>query len=141
MTTLRMPSAGLELTDDERKKMATVPSKQSDHEIRTGNTKRTFDRHRTVEELRRLSIANGWLLETAAYDKEGSDYVTLQWRWLIADRMYAIPVTINTFNGRFIAMLNGEMYTEESNIDGTLWFDHLLDAIYVMSPTNVRTDS
>ena len=94
---------------------------------------RIYQRNITLDELSVLCAKNGWRLNTEKYDNEGSDFVSFKWRF----KRKTIEVIYSSFNGNFIAEFDGQLYSDRSSIDGTDWFDTLLDVLYTNTPLAV----
>lgn len=84
-----------------------------------------YTRSLTLSELRLKCAESGFVLDTTRHD-QGSDYVTIYFK----HSGKKLNVVFNTFNGTFIVKRNGEMVTGSSALDGTPWFDAILDFIY-----------
>ena len=92
---------------------------------------KTFQRHRTLDELKALCAEKSLTLNTDRYDRDGSDYVLVSGGFAgqTADVLYC------TVNGRFFGTLaGGRKFTETAPCDGQAWFDAILDLVYVPGP-------
>jgi hypothetical protein len=86
-----------------------------------------FSGRRPFEVIKAACLKNGWGWDQSRYD-DGSDYVTFGFQC----GSKRITVIYNSFNGRFIVKHGKKMVTEESTeMDGTRWYDELLDFIYI----------
>ena len=70
---------------------------------------------------------------TEGHGKKGSDFVKIT--GMFADQ--ALTVLFNTFSGRFIVEIDGDYVNERSSeLDGTPWYDAVLDLVYVEKEPN-----
>lgn len=90
---------------------------------------KTFKRHVTHDELRRLCRRKGWTLDTSRYDA-GSDWVTFGWYF----EGELIPDVYSSWNGRFLVRRGNDIFSQYSTADGTPWFDALLSTLYTNRP-------
>ena len=89
----------------------------------------TFKRHRNLKELRAVCRQRRWKLHTEKF-KEGSDYVSFDWR---VGRM-AGTTLVSMINGRFFGETTlGFHYTSDENLDSRAWFMALLNTVYLTS--------
>lgn len=91
-------------------------------------TKRTFLRHRTLEELRIAVTKEGWALADVLF-KKGSDGVSFKFQ---VGKTKGLCV-FNTVNGTFLGQLDsGEMFSSQtSSHDNCRWFQKLLTVCLV----------
>jgi hypothetical protein len=101
-------------------------------------TKKKFASNRPLGAIRSGVLRKG---EGAYWNDEkfkaGGDYVSFGYPLVGAKaKPYGLDVAYNTFNGTFI--VRGEdakgkevFWTERSKLDGTKWYDDLLELIYV----------
>lgn len=84
---------------------------------------------RPLKEIRSAVKAKRWSWDDAAYEA-GSDWVTFEFR----HQGQRLDVIYSGFNGRFMTRSGdqNELITEESvHMDGTPWYDALLDFVYL----------
>lgn len=90
---------------------------------------KTFERSKTIKELRASCLAAGWRLNTEKYEA-GSDFVSF--RGVFAGE--TANVLFSGFNGRFFGQTeSGKKFNSDSaDFDGEPWFDALLNFVYVV---------
>ena len=86
-----------------------------------------FEGNRPLADIEFHCKRKKWNYDQTKYN-EGSDWVSFDFHH--AGHIY--PVLLNGFNGRFMVKLGDEIITESSkNMDGTPWYDALLDFVYL----------
>ena len=88
---------------------------------------RKFSGNKPLKVIERNVKRNGWPWDQSRFDN-GSDYITFGFE----HKGHRVDVVYNTFNGKFMANPHGskDIITEQENLDGTPWYDALLDFIY-----------
>lgn len=84
---------------------------------------KTFARHKSVDEILGQCSAGGIPIDISKYVKDGHDHIVVG----------AEPAVVfyNTFNGRFFGTTpEGVSFSSDSELDGTPWFDALLNFFY-----------
>lgn len=90
---------------------------------------KTFDRNRPREEIKAACEERGWEWDQSRFDA-GSDYITFGFQ----SGRKKVRVIYSSFNGKFIVKQGRDFITEASTgMDGTKWYDDLLDFIYLPS--------
>lgn len=84
---------------------------------------KTFQGHRSFDQIAAECKAQGLTLECAGYVKNGSDHIGVVGG--------GVRILYNTFNGRFFGTHpDGRSFSESSQFDGEPWFDALLGFFY-----------
>ena len=93
-----------------------------------------FNGNKSIEEVADQCKERNLDFDQSKYDA-GSDYV----RFAFAHGDTSMHVMLNGFDGRFFgATTSGQDFnSDDSTLDGTPWFDALLDFVYVSEPQAV----
>lgn len=89
---------------------------------------KTFSGVKSVEQIKAQCAEHDLSIDTSKFDA-GNDYVKFD--FIHADT--SMEVMFNGFNGRFFGTTDGgqKFTSNDANLDGTPWFDALLDFVYV----------
>lgn len=90
---------------------------------------KTFDKHRSLDELRIETDKRGWKLNDTWYKESGHDHVS----FIFSINDINGYVLYNTFNGRFFGSTeNGiDFDSDDDQFDNDNWFNELLTVCYV----------
>ena len=94
---------------------------------------RKFARSKTHDEFLAACDAAGHSVDTSGYDY-GDDWVRVYGNFASLSLM----VLVATCTGKFIADVDDEIISETTkNLDGTDWYDAILDLVYVTKDAQV----
>lgn len=86
---------------------------------------------KTVDQLKAECKKRGWEIDTKQHDG-GSDHIKFQFE----HQGVKTTVFYSAFNGRFFGTTADEcaFTSDDAKLDGTPWFDALLDFVYIAEP-------
>ena len=94
---------------------------------------RKFARPKTHDEFMTACAKAGHSVDTSRYDSGGD--------WVIVEGNFArrsLFLIVSAYNGNFIVDVEGKFISEtSSHLDGTDWYDAILDLVYVAADEQV----